>query len=274
VPADALGLALAAAFLHALWNLLLARSPDVQAATACTFALAVVVYAPVAALTWEVEAAALPYVAASSALELAYLVLLAAAYGRADLSVVYPTARGLAPVLVLGATVVVLGEPTSVAEAAGVLLVAAGVLAVRGLGSGRAATGVGYGVLLAVCIAAYTVVDSRGVRHANPLAYLELVMALPAIVYLAVVVRRRGARAVRAQLRPATFVAALATFGAFGLALAALQRASAASVAAVRETSVVIAVALAGLVLHERVGAARLVGAVLVVAGVVLVTAG
>jgi drug/metabolite transporter (DMT)-like permease len=64
--------------------------------------------------------------------------------------------------------------------------------------------------------------------------------------------------------------AGLATFGAYVLVLAALSRAPAASVAAVRETSVVIATALAAPLLHERVGAARLGGAVLVVAGVVL----
>jgi drug/metabolite transporter (DMT)-like permease len=65
-------------------------------------------------------------------------------------------------------------------------------------------------------------------------------------------------------------VAGLATFIAYALVLAALQRASAASVAAVRETSVVVATALAAVVLKERVGPARIAGAVLVVAGVAL----
>jgi drug/metabolite transporter (DMT)-like permease len=69
-------------------------------------------------------------------------------------------------------------------------------------------------------------------------------------------------------------VAGLATFGAFALALFALQRASAASVAAVRETSVVIAVALAAPVLGERVTPERAAGAVLVVAGVAILALG
>lgn len=272
MPPEALALALAAAALHALWNVLLARVPDVQAATAAVFSLAVVLYAPVAALSWDVERAALPFIGASALLELAYLVLLAEAYGRADLSVVYPTARGLAPVLVLAGSVALLGAGTSPGEVAGVALVAAGVLAVRGVGRERTSTGVALGVLIACCIAAYTVVDSRGVRHADPIAYVELVMALPSAAYLAAILARGGGPAVRAHLtRPATTVAALATFGAFGLALAALERASAASVAAVRETSVVIAVALAAAVLGEPVGRGRLVGAVLVAAGVALV---
>jgi drug/metabolite transporter (DMT)-like permease len=65
-------------------------------------------------------------------------------------------------------------------------------------------------------------------------------------------------------------VAGVATFVAYGLVLAALERASAASVAAVRETSVVVATALAALVLKEKVSAVRLAGAVLVVCGVAL----
>jgi drug/metabolite transporter (DMT)-like permease len=78
--------------------------------------------------------------------------------------------------------------------------------------------------------------------------------------------------ALRAELGVGTIAAGIATFTAYALVLAALERASAASVAAVRETSVVIAALLAGRVLKERVGPARLAGAVLVAAGVALVS--
>ncbi len=90
----------------------------------------------------------------------------------------------------------------------------------------------------------------------------------PAIIYAGAVVRFKGGAAVRAAVGPATVVAGVATFAAYALVLAALQRASAASVAAVRETSVVIAAALAAVVLKERVGPGRIAGAVLVVIGV------
>jgi drug/metabolite transporter (DMT)-like permease len=273
VPADALALALGAACLHALWNLLLARAPDVQTATAVTFAVAVVAFLPVAVVRWDVEAAAVPYIAVSSGFELAYLALLAAAYTYAQLSVVYPVARGLAPVLVLAIGVTILGVGTSAVEVSGVLLVALGVLLVRGLRGGDS-RGAAFGVAIAACIAGYTLADARGVDHADPLAYLELVMAGPVVVYAGVTARRRGLPALRRQLGPATVIAGLSTFGAFGLALFALQRASAASVAAVRETSVVIAVALAAPVLGERVTPKRFAGAVLVVAGVAILALG
>src|SRR5215210_1933368 len=104
MPLSALSLALAAAFLHALWNLLLARARDTQAATAVALLVAVAAFAPAAAQTWRVEPSVWPYLVASSCLELAYFALLAFAYGRAEMSLVYPLARGSAPVLVLVGT--------------------------------------------------------------------------------------------------------------------------------------------------------------------------
>jgi drug/metabolite transporter (DMT)-like permease len=259
-------LALGAACLHAFWNLVLARARDVQAATAVTLGLAVVLFAPVAALTWDVDADVWPYALGSAAFELAYIVLLAYAYERAELSVVYPVSRGLAPVVVLLLTL-----PASGTEIAGVGLVAAGVLFVRGVRDPER-RGLGLGVAIACCIAAYTLLDSRGTAYASPFAYLELVLGVPAIAYLAWVLRRRGRDDVRAELGLPTVLAALASFGAYALVLLALREAPAAPVAAVRETSVVIAVALAAIVLHERVGAARLAGAGAVVGGIGLLS--
>ena len=96
MPLDAFGLALAAAVLHAGWNVLLRGARDVEAATAAALGLSVVLFAPVAAATWNVHSAAWPYIAASSVFETVYFFLLVAAYRRRELSVVYPVARGLA----------------------------------------------------------------------------------------------------------------------------------------------------------------------------------
>jgi drug/metabolite transporter (DMT)-like permease len=93
-------------------------------------------------------------------------------------------------------------------------------------------------------------------------------MAPTAVLYLAAAAALRGPGALVAELRPPTVLAGLGMFGAYALALAALARAAAAPVAAVRESSVVIATALAAAVLGERIGRRRWAGAVLVVAGV------
>jgi drug/metabolite transporter (DMT)-like permease len=272
MAAAALLLTLGAAALHAGWNLLVAGAEDTDAVTAVMLAVAVVVFAPVAAVTWDVDPAAAPYLVASGVLELAYAALLAAAYRGSELSLVYPLARGLAPVLVL-ALAAALGARPSGVEAAGVLLVAFGVVLVRGLRRGNR-RGVVLGAAIAACIAGYTLVDKAGIAHADPIAYLELALLLPALAYPAAVARARGVAPLRAALRPRAAVAGAAMFGAYALVLAALDRAPAAPVAAVRETSIVLATALAALVLRERVGPARAAGAAAVAGGVALIALG
>ncbi len=271
MPLSAFLLALGAAFVHALWNLLLARARDPEAAGAVALLTAVVVFAPVVALQWELEPEAWPYIAASSALELVYFALLGAAYGRAEVSVVYPLARGVAPVLVLVVGVVALGAETNAVQALGVCLVGVGVLLVRGLRRPVGSSGVLFGLAIACSIAAYTLVDDEGIRFANAVTYLELTLVVPAIGYALGVAWFKGGAALRAELSPSTVVAGLGMWVAYGLVLAALARAEAAPVAAVRETSVVIATVGAALLLHEQVGPSRLAGAVLVAVGVALV---
>jgi drug/metabolite transporter (DMT)-like permease len=270
MPASALALALGAAFLHAFWNLVLARAPDIEAATAVALTAGVVAFAPVAVVAWEVEREVWPYLAVTSLLQLVYFALLTAAYGRAELSFVYPIARGSAPVLVLLAGVFVLDEAASAAQVGGVLLVAGGVLLVRGIRPQAGSSDLALALAIAGCIAAYTLIDKRGIEHASPVVYQEISMILPAAAFLAFTLARRGRQAVGRAVGLASVLAGLATFGAYILVLAALARAPAAPVAAVRESSVVIATALAVPLLHERVSAGRLAGAVVVVAGVAL----
>ncbi len=270
MPATALALALGAAFLHAFWNLLLARAPDIEAATAVALIVGVVAFAPVAAFAWRAEAQVWPYLVVTSLLQLTYFVFLTAAYSRADLSFVYPIARGSAPVIVLVVAVLVLGEAASGAQVAGVLTITAGVLLVRGVGGHASLGDLALALAVGGCIAAYTLVDSRGIRYASPIVYQELSMIPAAVGFLLLTLHRRSQSAVRGAVSRASVAAGLATFGAYILVLAALARAPAASVAAVRESSVVIATVLAVPLLHERVKPARLAGAVLVVLGVIV----
>ena len=269
MPLDALALALAAALLHALWNMLTARADGSHAALAVAMVAGAIACAPVALLDWDVDGDVLPYLAGSVVFELGYLTLLAMAYERAPMSVVYPVARGGAPVIVLVVSVVALGASLAFGAAAGVLAVAAGVLLVRAGGDERdAGRGARLGLAVAAFIAGYTLIDHAGLEHAAPLAYLELVLAPTALIFLAGVVVFQGAGAVRAAIGPSAVVAGVGIFAAYGLALLALARAPAAPVAAVRESSVVIATALAAIVLGEPVDRRRWAGAVLVVAGI------
>ena len=268
----AFALALGSAFLHALWNILLAREQDPEPATAVAICASVVVFAPVALLVWDVDPRVWPFIAASSALQLTYFALLATAYRHAELSFVYPIARGVAPVLVLVVGVVALGTGATAAQALGVCSVGVGVLLVRGGGGGqRELAGGALGLAIASTIAAYTLVDKSGIRYADPIVYLELGMAPVAVGSVVLVaLLPSGTTRLRSSVRLLPAVAGVISFLAYALVLAALQRASAASVAAVRESSVLIVAALAGSLLGERVGPLRVAGAGLVVGGIAL----
>lgn len=264
MPLDALALALGAAALHAFWNVVLARERDVEAATALAVVSVLALLVLPAALTWRVEAAAIPYIVASGALELLYFALLAAAYRRYELSLVYPVARGLAPVLALVFVVAAGGPRPAALGMAGVVVVSVGVLLVRGpRGDLR---GLAVGATIAAVIAGYTVVDGYGIHHAAAAPYLLLIMIGPAVCYPLAIGRRR--LRVAAGWMPLAVGAGLSV--AYLLVLLALRLASAPAVSAVRETSVVIATALAAAFLHERVSRGRLAGSILVAAGVAM----
>jgi drug/metabolite transporter (DMT)-like permease len=248
---------------------LLAGSRDTSAATAGVLVYGVGLLAVPALLTGGVSSEAIPFIAASAVLELVYFVLLARAYAGGELSVIYPIARGSAPVVVLVFGAIALKEDVSAGAAVGVLAIATGVLLV-GLVDLRTRAGtqidsplrdVWFGLAIGLVIASYTLVDSEAVEHADPIAYLALVIAPCALVY-PFVAKTRPDLGVRSALTAA------ATFGAFLMVLAAFRLAPAAPVAAVRESSVVIATLLAAAVLHEAVSARRVAGALCVVAGI------
>jgi drug/metabolite transporter (DMT)-like permease len=274
MPISALLLALAAAVVHATWNLLISGAEDTHSASAVALVVGTIVFAPVALAGWRFESAAWPYVAASSSLEVLYMALLATAYSVAAMSFVYPIARGSAPVLVLAAGVAVTGATVSWLAAVGVLFVATGIVLVRGIrGAGRPRD-LALALSVGVCIAGYTLVDKHGIGHANPIAYAEVVFGLTAAAYVLGVWCWRGRRALRVAVTGKTILAGVGFFGAYALVLLALRIAPAASVAAVRESSVLIATAVLAIEGRERIGVPRALGAVAVVAGIALISLG
>ena len=269
MPLSAVALALGAAFLHAGWNVALAGARDTRSSAAGLLLWGVALLAIPAIATGGVSASALPYVGASAILELVYFVLLARAYDGGEISVVYPIARGSAPVVVLVFGAIALREGVPAGAVVGIIAVAAGILLV-GLGafrfhfateSAQPLRDVAFGLAIGAVIASYTLVDSEGVERADPIANLALVIAPCAALYPAVT-------KTRPDVGVRTALTAAATFGAFLMVLAAFRLAPPAPVAAVRESSVVIAALLAAVVLHEPVDARRLAGAVAVAAGV------
>jgi drug/metabolite transporter (DMT)-like permease len=280
----AIVLALVAAAMHGTWNVLVKVSGDPTDTLTRATAAGAVLMTPPAFVAWlingrpglSIEAAGLA--ALSALLELIYVFLLSAAYRRGEVSVVYPIARGSAPLLAVLIGLGLLGERLAAPQLLGVGLLLAGILAVTlPQTSGRAtlpalATG--------VAIAAYTAVDRIGVRLAAPWLYgwlLIVLLATGLVVTRWVSVRLARPPVAGGPVRPPpvtwrqAIVVGLFMWVAYLLVLVALSIAPLSVVAPVRETAVV-AVAVWGVWrLHERQAAAfKVSGAAATLVGVAL----
>jgi drug/metabolite transporter (DMT)-like permease len=266
----AAGLALLAAGLHAYWNVRLKESGDPLALAARALPLGTLLFTPlVGLLWWSAGRPGLPWqgwvlVVISVLLELAYVHMLSAAYNRGDVSSVYPVARGSAPLLAVVAGLLLFQERLHPLQLAGVAALLAGIWLARPPRSQRASLALG--LLIGVCIAAYTAIDSRGVRLGPFWLYTWSMFALLSVA----LVPSRGSRPVAG----APLVGVLVV-GSYALVLAALSLAPLALVAPLRESGVVL-VALWGVLRLGEGERARLkiLGAVAVVIGAALLTAG
>ncbi len=269
----ALLLVLAAALLHASWNLVVKSSNDRLIAAGIQFTVAALVCAPFLFFV-DVPAKAFPYLIATSIAHLGYVLSLVAAYDRADLSVVYPIARGAAPVFVTIGAALFLDDTPGGWGLAAIGLVVAGVLIVGIRGTGH---GVGWALATAVFISGYTMIDGGAVRELDAsLPYtLAAFVAFAAPLIPVVLLRRRPAEisaAVRSEGWGHVF-GALAGLVAYALVLAAARVAPLGLVSAFRETSVVFGALGGWLLLKEELGRRRIRGAVLIAAGVVALLA-
>jgi drug/metabolite transporter (DMT)-like permease len=272
-------LVLFAALLHAAWNALIKASGDAVRDTAAVAAGAGLVAALLLPWVAAPAPAGLPYLLASCVLHQGYFALVAAAYRSGDLSFAYPLMRGLAPLLVAVASLVVLPHTPSPGLWLGIAAISAGVIwiggvRVRSLRSHAEAAGFALGN--AFIIAAYTLVDGLGVRAAgDPMSYGLWLFFLMAWPYLGVVLWTRRKRLVlpaRALLTRA-LIGGMASVAAYLIALWAMTQAPIAAVAALRETSVIFAALIGAWLLKEPLGRQRLAGACLVVLGIALLRA-
>jgi phosphonate utilization associated putative membrane protein len=270
------------AVLHAGWNALVKSSGDKELDTALVHFLGSLVALPPLLLVGLPPIAAMPFVATSIVIHIAYYVTLAGAYKHGDLGMTYPIMRGGAPLLVALGSSAVLGESLSPLAWAGVLGVTGGVALVGLSHPGEALhhrRALQFALANAVVIAAYTFVDGKGVRltvaqGASALSYVLLLFVLDGFPYPALVMFKRDAAGRRAILQyakkrwPLAALGGTASIGSYAIALWAMTRAPVAAVSALRETSVLFATLLGAWLLKERLGAQRLAGAGVIVAGV------
>jgi phosphonate utilization associated putative membrane protein len=277
------GIVLFGALLHAGWNALVKSSADKAMDTALIHLLCSLVALPLVAVFGLPPSLAWPYIAFSVFIHIGYYVALTGAYKHGDLGLTYPLMRGTAPLLVALSATVTMGEHLSALSWAGVLGICCGVLALglsrHALESRRA---VAFALANAVIIAIYTVVDALGARHAvqaggNAIQYVVTLFALDGWSFALIVLARRGPAVVWPYARqrwPVALGGALASFGSYGIALWAMTRAPVATVAALRETSVLFAALLGTFLLKEAFTSRRFIGTLVIVGGVMAVRLG
>ena len=291
----ALGFIVLAAVLHAAWNILLKTGGDALRTATIGIVAASAVLVPLVLAGWQLtgqprippEAWAVGI--ASGVVEVAYFIFLAAAYRHGDLSIVYPLARGSAPIFAVAVGVLVLGERLAPVAWLGVGLLLAGLVVVQRpwllLRAGPAArAGAGYALLTGVMIATYSSLDRVGVQIAPPWLYAAILWPVCAIGLLAVAWARpriAGGRYAAPQ-EPwrlgRSVLGGLLTFTAYFFVLAALARAPLAIVAPLRESAVLLTSTWGVLRLHEAAGgrevSLRIAGSLLVLVGAIVLAAG
>ena len=264
---------LGAALLHASWNALLKRRGEpllatvlVVAGSACT-AIVLLPFLPApAGESW-------PFIAASSVVQTVYYLLLIETYRDGDVSHAYPLMRGCAPLLVALVNGPLTGDRLSAGQWVAMLLICGGVLAqwLAAPAAGGRRTTV-FALLTSGVIATYTLIDGQGVRRSGaPAAYTLWIFLLTGAGVCAWTARSRM-RALVAFARAHPLVAplgGLASVGSYGIALWAMTRAPVAAVAALRETSILFATAIAAFILREPIGRARLAAVALIACGAV-----
>ena len=288
------------AVLHLAWNVRLKTSGDPLRTATIGLVAASFVIVPIAVVAWWASGApVLPVEGillglASGVAEAAYFVFLAAAYRRGDLSVVYPVARGTAPLLAVAVGVIVFGERLGVAGSLGVVCLIAGFLVLqrpwqaiglarRGDAAQRRSlrdSAVLFALATGVMIATYTAIDRLGTRLIEPFQYAAILWVSGAVILVAWIALVEGGGLFRdgPEASRRAVVGGFLTLGAYLCILVALSVAPLSGVAPLRESATVFAAAWGSVRLGEatdRSEVVRRVGAsVLIVGGALLLAVG
>ncbi|WP_193071702.1 MULTISPECIES: DMT family transporter [unclassified Brevibacterium] len=304
-----LGLVLVASVAHALWNIA-AKSVSGKgyAFVLAYHGLSAILLAPIAIWllvsgTDQINLGIAAAAVLSAVFHIAYSVSLQSGYDHAPLGVVYPTARGVGPIITIIIAVLFLGERPTPPETIGAFVVLAGIAVVtvrpRGAGIGASKSSLGgghhgshsYGIgrglawggLIGCFIASYTLWDDFAVNHItdSPLLYFAVSEACVAVIMALGIVALPGGAGRRADVasilsghKRALITVAILSPLAYLLVLFAMQQAPVSLVAPVRETSIIVGTLLAWWFFGEKNIAMKLTGAVVVVAGISLIALG
>ncbi len=267
-------LVLLAALLHASWNFLVKSTTDKHISMTAVvighapFALVILVVMPLPSLE------SLPYLLTGAMLHVGYQLFLLASYRIGDLSQVYPLARGVAPLIVAGISVLLLGVPFSRIELYAIIIIGTGIMSltlVRRSDGQRNARAALLAIITGTFIAAYSLVDGLGAREAGTaLGFYGWLSIINVMVFAVImnIARPGTVKKVVCHHWRLTLVGGTASFLAYGIVIWAFTQAPIALVTAVRETSIIFALLLGVFFLKERLDLMKVVAAMLTLLGV------
>ena len=271
------GIVLLAALLHASWNAMAKSGGEPQFSIASYRLISAICCLPLLFVFPIPLAESWPMLIASVAIHTAYYVTLAKSYRVGDLSQMYPLFRGLAPVLVVIGAAAFAGEVLSLGSMLGIGLVSLGLMSITFSGGklGKMSpVALRWGLATSVLIAAYTIADGVGVRLAgDPFSYiiwLFLLEPVPIGIWL-LATDRQGWFSYMSSKPFKVSAGALAAASAYGMVIYAMSVAPMGLVSSLRETSVIFAALIGTLLFREPFGRQRIVAAILVCFGVVLI---
>jgi drug/metabolite transporter (DMT)-like permease len=265
---------LGAAILHACWNALVKIEGDRLVVLGGLMLTHLAIAVPLIWFFPLPSAAAWPYILAGAAVHSIYKLFLSRAYHHGDFGLVYPVARGTAPLLVALFAWIFLGEVLPLAGLLAVILMVGAILSLARFGGGSPRA-VSLALVTGLMIATYTVIDGAGARAlGNPHSYYLWMTLVDALLLLAIVCARRenAISRIAKRWRPG-LAAGLMSIAAYWLVVWALSQTPMALVSAVRETSVVFAALIATVFLKEGNARQRIFAAICVAAGLILLRA-
>jgi drug/metabolite transporter (DMT)-like permease len=270
MPLTVFAVVMLAALLHASWNAIVKSAPDKLLTTIMVTTAAAGLSALLIPFLTEPTPSSFPYAIASALCQIIYFLLVARAYQVADMSQAYPLMRGTAPLIVAIVSAFQMDDALSPFAWIGVMAICLGIFIIA-LGSTlKDRKGIGLALLNALVIAGYTLIDGLGVRKSGaPAAYTLWVFLLTGVplALWAILARRSTFVPYLGRHWQLGIAGGIGTTASYGLALWAMTVAPIAVVAALRETSILFATLIAGIVLREPIGPRRVISACIIAGG-------
>ncbi len=279
MPLSAIGLLLCSAILHTTWNLLLKQSGEKYIAVWWAAVVGAGLFLPVLFFTGLPARGIWHLLILSVLLEAAYYMVLSAAYNDSDFSLVYPMGRGTAPAFIALWSVLFLRETFTTGGMIGLIVIVLGLLVVGGSSLFQSHEkphfrGIFLALFLALLISIYTVVDGTAVKQTAALPYTIMIFFLLPVFTSPLIIRHYGWATLKAEFSQhylRLLAIGVLTIAAYSTALWAYSFSLLGYAGAIREVSVVMAAYAGWQFLNEKLGGWRVIGAVVIFAGILVI---